>query len=161
MLVEFSVIIVAVLLSLLVGAFIANTLTGSQWIALGIQTAVATLVALAAYVLSVVSIIGAIIVFLSPMAAFVTDYLSYRYSKHRMDRALDGKFGDEPRWAAELMAEDDDHFTLAVMALPQTAIKEEVIVAESKEQLRSRMVERFEEEHDRQIDGAVEEMLDE
>lgn len=65
--------------------------------------------------------------------------------RRQRKNALQGKYGDETRWATELIEEGDEHFTLAVSTMPDMELKEVGIIAESKEELRERTVERFEE----------------
>lgn len=69
------------------------------------------------------------------------------YRMYQAKKALNGEYGDSTQWAAELVGEDnDEHFALAVQALPNNQLRELGIIAESKEELREITIERFEEE---------------
>lgn len=78
--------------------------------------------------------------------------LVQRWNKNRqINNALDGEYGDETKWAAELSEEGDTLFEIAATELPQEDLMEVGIVAESKEELREMTVERLEEKSDEQI----------
>lgn len=85
------------------------------------------------------------------VALIVLGFLN-RLNKARQRRnAMNGKYGDETRWATELIDEGDQHFTLAVQSLPQKEMMELGIIAESKEELRNKTIERFEELADEEL----------
>lgn len=72
-----------------------------------------------------------------------------KYSDWRTQRALNGKYGEPTMWSMQLIEEDEDmDFCHAISALPQWEVMEVGIVAESKEELRERMIDRYEEHYE-------------
>lgn len=69
----------------------------------------------------------------------------WKYLAWQREKALDGGYGEETRWASELVDEGDQLFTIAVSELPEQELRDCGIIAESKEELREVVVERFEE----------------
>lgn len=60
-------------------------------------------------------------------------------------KMMDGKYGKETQWAVELTKEDDMEFMKASAQLPQEELREVGIIAESKEELREKTIERADE----------------
>lgn len=75
----------------------------------------------------------------------ILGFLNRLNKARQRNNALNGDYGDETQWATELIDEGDEYFTLAVQNLPQTEMMELGIIAESKEELRTKTIERFEE----------------
>jgi len=69
------------------------------------------------------------------------------YRKRQRSKALDGDYGKETQWASELVDEGDQLFTVAVSEMPNAELRDCGIIAESKEELREVVVERFEEDY--------------
>ena len=90
----------------------------------------------------IVGVVGLLVVALAPLWIRVVA-LAYLYIQGR--RALDGAFGDEAQWAAELLKEGDMEFLEAAENLPNQEVTEIRIIAESKQDLRDLTVERYEE----------------
>jgi len=65
--------------------------------------------------------------------------------QRQTQKALDGAYGNEVQWAVELINDGDRQFTIAANSLSDMEMREIGIVAESKQDLRDRTVERFEE----------------
>lgn len=85
------------------------------------------------------------------LLAIGAKWLSGWYSRRQVSNALDGEYGKETKWAAELSKEGDQLFEMAATELDQSELMEIGIVAESKEELRELTVERFEESADERI----------
>lgn len=62
--------------------------------------------------------------------------------KWRVNRALDGEYGERAKWTMELLQRGDDEFANALSELDEMAVVEETIVAESRGEFRERVVER-------------------
>lgn len=77
--------------------------------------------------------------------------VSYLHKRRQRNKARNGDYGVETKWAAELVDEGDQLFTIAVVELPNTEMKEVGIIAESKDELRELTVERLEERSDDEI----------
>lgn len=58
-------------------------------------------------------------------------------------KAASGGYGEEARWAYELFNEPDHEFIQAQTVLPEMDVREVVVIADSKQELRDLMVERF------------------
>lgn len=94
-------------------------------------------------------IVGGIGVLL--VLVLVLGYVRKWNDQRHVDNALDGEYGQETQWAAELSQEGDTLFEIAATELPQEDLMEVGIVAESKEELRELTVERLEEKADEQL----------
>jgi len=97
------------------------------------------------YALLSVSFIGlpvAVALGLMPLGMRIFAYLwFYRQSK----KVLAGDYGEQARWAAELVESGDDEFIEASARLPQIHLNEIGILSDSKEELRENTIERAEE----------------
>lgn len=60
-------------------------------------------------------------------------------------KVLNGDYGEQARWAAELVEEEDDEFVEASAQLSQIELREIGIMSDSKEELRENTIERVEE----------------
>lgn len=78
----------------------------------------------------------------------IIKFLSDWYLDFRTQRALDGKYGIETRWVAEMIEDGDIEFCQAVANLPQWEMMEVEIVAESKSELRERTISRYQEHYE-------------
>lgn len=74
----------------------------------------------------------------------ITKVTSRFHKRRQRKKALNGDYGEEVRWATELV-EEDMMFRVAVNHLPSIQIKELGIIAESKEELREITIERLDE----------------
>jgi hypothetical protein len=63
-------------------------------------------------------------------------------------KVLRGDFGEESKWAAEIVQNGDEEFVQASNELSQMQLKEAGIVADSREALRERVVEMADETND-------------
>lgn len=71
---------------------------------------------------------------------------------YQTKKVLSGGYGEVAKWAGEIIEEGEDrHFILAMNALPQEEIMEVSIIAESKEEMRELIKERFESMDDESI----------
>lgn len=79
----------------------------------------------------------------------VIKHFADKYNQKRQrKKAMSGDYGQETQWAAELVDEGDELFTLAVAEMNQvdpSELRDVGIIAESKEELRELTVERFDE----------------
>lgn len=133
MIVEIATVIGASIAVLIVSSIIGNWLT--QTIAMG---------GLAYYLLTIgmVSLPFAIIIALVPTILRV---ILWTYLLVMSWRALRGAMGEETKWAAELFEESDEEFMEATRALPQQELRENAIIAETKDGLRELTIERYKE----------------
>lgn len=93
-------------------------------------------------------IVELVMVVLSLIALTVCyKFLKSAYQKRQRRKALNGDYGEETRWASELVDEGDQLFTIAVTHMPNRELRDCGIIAESKEELREIVVERFEEDY--------------
>ena len=60
-------------------------------------------------------------------------------------RASRGHYGEEAQWAYELMKSDDEQFIHAQHVLPNREVREVSIIADSKDEMRDLMIERYNE----------------
>lgn len=67
---------------------------------------------------------------------------------HINKKVLRGDFGEESKWAAEIVQNGDEEFVQASNELSQMQLKEAGIVADSREALRERVVEMADETND-------------
>ena len=84
-------------------------------------------------------------------AALFVDASMVLYKNHQSKKALSGGYGEEVKWASELIEDGDELFVIAVNSIDQTEMKEIGIIAESKQELRNLTIERF----DEQTDGGI------
>lgn len=139
---------VGLLLTTLISANVAGYLGASDAQQVGFESTGALLFGLAMVYLSVIQLPTA---FLYSGVFFAIGGLSVLNKYRQRRKAMSGGYGEETKWASELIQEEDDEFILAVNALGQNEMMEIGIVAESKEELRELTIERFEEQENEQI----------
>lgn len=149
MLVEIGVVLAMTIPVMLLGKAIAIQLSHNSFFVAAFQAtlggaggyAIATL-----FTFSVpIVVAGATIAPLTITAIAVID------TKWQKRRTLSGKFGDEARWAAEIVDSGDQEFAYAVKVLPQRELREIGILADTKEDLRELTIERLDEVSDDDI----------
>lgn len=143
MLLEAAVVGVSVIPVLFIGKLIAISISGWRWsipIVQGIVGAIAGYVLM--QTLAFFSLSAVIAMTIYPLIINISAII---YKRNQRTRALDGKYGEETQWATELVDSGDEHFTIAVNALPERELMEIGIIAESKEELRELTIERFNE----------------
>lgn len=106
------------------------------------QTAVNAAVGYALLSVSFIALPVAVALGLMPLALRVFAYLWFYYQGKKI---LDGDYGEQARWAAELVQSGDEEFIEASAKLPQIELREVGIMADDKEELRELTVERAEE----------------
>jgi len=80
------------------------------------------------------------IIVLIPLTIGVLSFLFVFWYTYR---ALNGKLGDEAKWMAELMRDDDNaEFAQAALSLPEQELNEIRIIAESKQELHDLIIKR-------------------
>lgn len=132
-------LLVGVVTMIVIGTVVKAILglrSGLNWL---LQTT--TLVAVASYAPWVVTLQAAILVAL-PTVVHVTTYTLRKVIEVRAAR---GHYGEEAKWAYELFDEGDQEFLIAQQALPQSEITEVAVIANSKQELRELMIDRYEE----------------
>lgn len=91
------------------------------------------------YTTGLLSLWFAILFAITPIATKMTAKLHW----YRLGRkALNGDYGSEKKWIAEMIRDDDQQFVQAWVQLDYDDAQEIVIVAESKPDLRERVIER-------------------
>lgn len=101
--------------------------------------------AVTGYALLSISFVGlptAVALTLLPLGVQV---FAYVWFYHQGKKVLRGDYGEQARWAAELVEEGDDEFIEASARLSQIELREIGIVSDDKEELRENTVERVEE----------------
>ena len=92
--------------------------------------------------ISFISLPVAVAVALIPIGVRLFAYWwFYRQGK----KVLAGDYGEEARWAAELVESDDDKFIEASAHLNQVQMREAGIIADDKQELREHVIEQYEE----------------
>lgn len=76
---------------------------------------------------------------------FLLNGLSYGLIVFQQRRARSGKYGEEVRWATELIDNEDEYFKYVISQMPRREMREIGIIAETKDELRELTIERFEE----------------
>lgn len=143
MLVGLAILAASVIPVMAIGGGIANSISNWRWSIPIVQTIIGAIVG---YVLFTF-----IPAFTAPMFVvivvnpFVFNIGSVVYKSIQRKRALDGLYGEETQWAAELVEEGDQAFIIAVNSLPKVEMTEIGIIAESKEELRELTIERLDE----------------
>lgn len=145
MLIEIAIVLASIIPSVVVGATIAHQLTEWQPFVGVMQAIVGALIGLAA-----VEFIG-----LAPLVIVGTITASQTinviassvklWNRRQRKKALDGDYGEVTQWAAELTKSGDMEFATAIQAMPDSELMEIGIIADSKEELRELVIERFDE----------------
>lgn len=143
MLIEIAVVLASIFPAVIVGATIAHQLTEWQPFVAVMQVVIGALIGLAA-----VKFIG-----LAPLVIVGTITASQTinviassvklWNRRQRNKALNGDYGEVTKWAAEMTKNGDMEFATAIQALPEKELMEIGIVADSKEELRKLVVERF------------------
>lgn len=148
MVLELVAIIAAVIVSFMVSGLISAKFGINGFPQLGIEM---LLLSVTAFILAELSLLpigaGALAVGVSAVIGGIGILNKKRQSK----KARAGGYGDEVKWATELVDDGDQMFIIALNGVSQTEMKEIGIIAESKEQLRELTIERFEEQSDEQV----------
>lgn len=95
-------------------------------------------------ILAGLAVVG--IVFLLFVAGMAVYFISMKRA------ALNGRFGEESQWAAELVREDDQPFIRAMQGTPQPRLRVFGEMADDKEELRELVVTHYETSIEPQID---------
>ncbi len=111
----------------------------------GLQLIVNASLAAGAVVYLGISYLLAGVIVLLPV--FLTAF-SFLFYKRRGKKMLNGEYSEQSKWAAEMILDDDEEFAAAIEVLPNTEVKEIGIIAESKDDLRARTIERAEDKAD-------------
>jgi hypothetical protein len=94
------------------------------------------------YTQGIVSGLFAIGMALLPVVLHVVTILWFVFVGYRV---LSGKHGEQAMWAAEIVRDGDEDFEEASDGLTQRELREVGIIADSKEELREKTIQRFEE----------------
>lgn len=85
------------------------------------------------------------VIVLLPVFLTIFSFLFYR---RRGNKMLNGDYSEQSQWAAEMITNEDSKFASAIESLPRAEVREIGIIAESKDDLRSRTIERAEDRAD-------------
>lgn len=96
-------------------------------------------VAVVGYFTGLLPLWAAVLIALSPVVLFliITVYMFWLGR-----RALAGKMGEEQQWMAELARDDDTEFIEAISQIDGADVREIVVIANSKSELRELAIER-------------------
>lgn len=106
------------------------------------QTAVNSIVGYALLSISFIGLPVAVALGLMPLGMRIFAYLWFYWQGKKI---LNGDYGEQSRWAAELVQEEDEEFIEASARLPQIHLQEIGIISDSKEELRENTIERVQE----------------
>lgn len=148
MLVELAILGVATIPVILVMGLLTIMSGLSGWSAVVVQSISSSLVGVGiAMALSVSWYFGLVM----GVIALAVNVWAHVNTVRKYSNALNGDYGDEIQWSAELVNEEDTHFIIAYNNLSKTERKEVQIIAESKDEFRTLAIERFEEKSDEPI----------
>lgn len=88
--------------------------------------------------------VGVVLVLMPPALRIVAAVWFYYIGK----KVLNGDFGVESQWAAELVESGDEKFLEASNELTEMELRESGIVAETREELRESVIEKADEKND-------------
>lgn len=113
----------------------------------GLVTLVAQTVAnsVAGYALLSIGFINLPIAIALGLLPVVLQLFAYVWFYHQGKKVLNGDYGEQARWAAELVESGDTKFMEASARLPQMELREIGIMSDSKEELRENTIERADE----------------
>lgn len=137
--------LVSGLVALYIVAAIARIFGGDGAHTLLLQSVVNGTIALALFYTSTVSLPIAVAIGVMPLALRVIAMFWFYYIGKKV---LAGDYGEESRWAAELVESQDDEFIEASTHLSQMELQEIGIVAANKEELRKIVIERAKEKQE-------------
>lgn len=80
-----------------------------------------------------------ILIALAPVIVFLMTLVYFYWLGQR---ALAGKMGEEQRWMAELVRDDDTEFMQAMASIDQMDVKEIAVIANNKQELKELAIER-------------------
>lgn len=149
MLVESVIVVASIIPVMAIGKVIATGITGWRWAVPIVQT----LISFVASLMVIYSIAGVSPYIVVPMIVYpiLINIVSLVDKRRQRENALDGEYGVETQWAAELVESGDTEFAIAVNDLPKMDLKEVGIIADSKEELRRLTIER----HDELLDESI------
>lgn len=96
----------------------------------------------AGYVLLSISFINLPVAVALGLLPLCLRIFAYGWFYYQGKKLLNGDYGEQARWAAELVQSGDTEFIEACARLPQVELREVGIMAEDKEELRELTVER-------------------
>lgn len=153
MVVEIAAVVAGVLVTVLVGSPLAGVSSKPAYPFYAVSGGIT------AYLMypAVVSLLGAIAIPAIPLGLLgLVDLRNW----YRRRRALSGGYGEATQWAAQIVDEgEDQHFVLALTALPKEELMEVGIIADTKEEMREMVKERFEKRNADNPTDPIEEML--
>lgn len=133
MVINIGVALIATIVLLTVGARLLDGVITSMFLQIGlIGVMCAALVAI-----NFISLPVGIVLVLVPVKIRAFAYLWFWYLGNKV---LDGSFGEEAQWAAELVEDNDTEFRKASKQLNKMEMREIGIVADSKEELRELVI---------------------
>lgn len=97
------------------------------------------------YALLSVGFVGLPVAIALVILPFALRIFAYLWFYWQAKRVLDGKYGKQAKWAAELVESGDDEFLEASAELSQLDLREVGILSETKEELRENTIEQAEE----------------
>jgi len=106
------------------------------------QTGATSVTGYALLTISFINLPIAVVLALMPAGLRIFAYGWFWYQGRKV---LNGDYGEQARWAAELVQSGDTEFIEASARLPQIELREVGIMADDKEELRELTVERAEE----------------
>lgn len=151
MIIKIVIVLLTIIPSTIIGATIANSITDNKWaIPLTKMKVGGFIGGILIYVGIFSSLYVAIATTLVPLTTNIPALL-YNWNQSRQrENALDGEYGDLTRWGAELSEEGDEEFVIAMNGLTREDRMEIGVIADTKSELREKVIERFNEEVEEQ-----------
>lgn len=145
MILNIAIAIAAGILSLFTVSVIVRVMGGGSTATLGLQAVVTMSIATALFHLSFVGIYVAVFVGVMPFILRVFAMFWFYYIGRKV---LAGDYGEESKWAAEIVESGDTEFVEACKELTEMELRESGIVATDRSEMREIVVEKAEDENE-------------
>lgn len=149
MLTEVALILASVIPVMLIGKGIAVQFNENSFFIVSSQSLIGLVFGYA--IATIFTLYVPLVVAGTTLAPILVTLLVIADRKWQKRKTLNGKYGIESQWAAELVEDDDREFEIAMQHLPEMHLREVGVIAESKDELRELTIDRFDEFADEDI----------
>lgn len=143
MILSIAIAIVSWFIVMALTGFVVRTVGGG---AIAVLLAQLVTIGGLAYALVAFGVVAPIIAAALVGAVLMLRVFALAYLQIMGKRALAGKMGEETQWAAELVRAEDEEFIEAMKGTPRMRLKEFSIMADTKDELRTLVVNHYEED---------------